>query len=381
MEVNDTNLKFDSTDNMDDQTNMHVDENAQNKDEGEDAENSNMDFESNKETFESDKMESLEYPAQNGDSSEHMSNPNRVDSSMELEMNWSNSIDINNSLAPSRCLPSDEIPVMDLSMPDSRNRSQFAPDKPKPQTSHGEVSSLQRTQTNPYRSLGDAMEEWKERVKVSVDPQEHESQIPDDIEDDDADEYRYISEKEKGSSQALGAAAPDQIKNNIEGKKSSTDEEDIRKKDDIDRMDAMEENSEACSHKTWQASNPSHKVDEELQGTVVGNDESVEDSPWGDPSSSLGDMISFKTTYINENLLLPSTLKSNEELVKSPGIDDVSDDDKQKSISDWRKYELATARLSQELTEQLRLVMEPTLASKLQGDYKTGKRINMKKVR
>nr|GEV92673.1 anamorsin homolog isoform X1 [Tanacetum cinerariifolium] len=32
-----------------------------------------------------------------------------------------------------------------------------------------------------------------------------------------------------------------------------------------------------------------------------------------------------------------------------------------------------------ELAEQLRLIMEPTLTSKLQGDYKTGKRINMKK--
>jgi len=46
----------------------------------------------------------------------------------------------------------------------------------------------------------------------------------------------------------------------------------------------------------------------------------------------------------------------------------------------WRRYELHTTRLSQELAEQLRLVLEPTLASKLQGDYKTGKRINMKNV-
>ncbi|GJZ66434.1 nuclear cap-binding protein subunit 1 [Tanacetum coccineum] len=45
----------------------------------------------------------------------------------------------------------------------------------------------------------------------------------------------------------------------------------------------------------------------------------------------------------------------------------------------WRRYELKTTRLSQELEEQLRLIMEPTLASKLQGDYKTRKRINMKK--
>ncbi|KAL0653564.1 hypothetical protein Bca4012_096255 [Brassica carinata] len=42
--------------------------------------------------------------------------------------------------------------------------------------------------------------------------------------------------------------------------------------------------------------------------------------------------------------------------------------------------ELLTTRPSQELAEQLRLVLEPTIASKLSGDYRTGKRINMKKV-
>ena len=33
-----------------------------------------------------------------------------------------------------------------------------------------------------------------------------------------------------------------------------------------------------------------------------------------------------------------------------------------------------------ELTEQLRLILEPTQASRMAGDYRTGKRINMKKV-
>lgn len=32
------------------------------------------------------------------------------------------------------------------------------------------------------------------------------------------------------------------------------------------------------------------------------------------------------------------------------------------------------------LCEQLRLVLEPTLATRLQGDYRTGKRINMRRV-
>ena len=46
----------------------------------------------------------------------------------------------------------------------------------------------------------------------------------------------------------------------------------------------------------------------------------------------------------------------------------------------WRTLESKTASLSQELCEQLRLILEPTVASKMQGDYRTGKRISMRKV-
>ena len=37
-------------------------------------------------------------------------------------------------------------------------------------------------------------------------------------------------------------------------------------------------------------------------------------------------------------------------------------------------------QLSHQLCEQLRLILEPTKASKLQGDFKTGKRLNMRKI-
>jgi len=46
----------------------------------------------------------------------------------------------------------------------------------------------------------------------------------------------------------------------------------------------------------------------------------------------------------------------------------------------WRALETRTSSLAQELTEQLRLILEATVASKLQGDYRTGKRISMRKV-
>jgi midasin len=46
----------------------------------------------------------------------------------------------------------------------------------------------------------------------------------------------------------------------------------------------------------------------------------------------------------------------------------------------WSQILGETHGLSRRLCEKLRLVMEPLVASKLRGDYRTGKRINMKRV-
>jgi midasin (ATPase involved in ribosome maturation) len=46
----------------------------------------------------------------------------------------------------------------------------------------------------------------------------------------------------------------------------------------------------------------------------------------------------------------------------------------------WSQHRLLTEAHSIRLSEQLRLILEPTLATRLTGDYRTGKRINMRKV-
>eukprot|EP00164_Ancoracysta_twista_P012542 GFYU01019721.1.p1 GENE.GFYU01019721.1~~GFYU01019721.1.p1 ORF type:complete len:396 (-),score=107.18 GFYU01019721.1:89-1108(-) len=46
----------------------------------------------------------------------------------------------------------------------------------------------------------------------------------------------------------------------------------------------------------------------------------------------------------------------------------------------WYRHEAAVQVHAQQLCEQLRLILAPTDADKLQGDYKTGKRINIKKI-
>ncbi|KAJ1918233.1 AAA ATPase midasin [Tieghemiomyces parasiticus] len=46
----------------------------------------------------------------------------------------------------------------------------------------------------------------------------------------------------------------------------------------------------------------------------------------------------------------------------------------------WQRYEALTHDLALSLCEQLRLILEPTLATQLRGDYRTGKRLNMRKI-
>lgn len=46
----------------------------------------------------------------------------------------------------------------------------------------------------------------------------------------------------------------------------------------------------------------------------------------------------------------------------------------------WTKHEARVANMALQLCEQLRLILEPTQAARLRGDYRTGKRLNMRKV-
>lgn len=46
----------------------------------------------------------------------------------------------------------------------------------------------------------------------------------------------------------------------------------------------------------------------------------------------------------------------------------------------WQRYEQLTGALSSELCEQLRLVLTESQASKMRGDFRTGKRLNMRKI-
>jgi midasin len=59
---------------------------------------------------------------------------------------------------------------------------------------------------------------------------------------------------------------------------------------------------------------------------------------------------------------------------------DVTVDRMMEGRSKWVQLNFETLSISWRLCKKLRLVMEPLAASKLRGDYHSGKRINMKRI-
>ena len=298
------------------------------------------------------------------------------------ETKWSNSSDIHNNLAPISGLPSNDTSEMEMMVADSSMDGKLTNDQPKTQLPQQDSSSIQKTQANPYRNVGDALEEWKERARVSSDLQEDNTEAPENVEDENADEYGYVSEFEKGTAQALGPATFDQIDKNIT--QNEPDVDGVMAQKEHLTKENEKQNSETDPIKS-SALNLKKRIEEQMQisDSEVSPKETspeVHGQDDGDPGSASGSLVSIKRSYLNEDIYQLSKLSVSDELGKAKNLEEASSDMKDNAAALWRRYELLTTRFSQELAEQLRLVMEPTLASKLQGDYKTGKRINMKKV-
>ncbi|KAI8548546.1 hypothetical protein RHMOL_Rhmol07G0280600 [Rhododendron molle] len=299
-----------------------------------------------------------------------------------VEAKWSNTSDTQNDLAPME--GQHNASEVEITVPDSSRRGRISDDQ-QPQNQlpqHHDSSSSQKLQPNPCRNVGDALEEWKERVKVTVDLQENKLEAPDDVADEDADEFGYTSEFDKGMAQALGPATSEQTDNNIDVDKPDEDGKAL----DREYLDEMEIENQDSERRPIKTLAPNHTEKIKAQVDIQQLEEAQEESQavYGQYESdrSLSEsLVSLKRSYMAEDISQPGQLSLlDREIGTSHNLEEVPGDFNENANVLWRRYELQTTRLSQELAEQLRLVMEPTLASKLQGDYKTGKRINMKKV-
>lgn len=225
------------------------------------------------------------------------------------------------------------------------------------------------------KQLGDSLKEYhKRRQEIKEASQAEKEEDANEGADLRPDEFEHLDGADaENNTQALGHANQDQIQSIDESKAIEDDisdaENPVESDVDMDNDDAAvdEQISESAPTEGNNASEDNQQ-EKKAKGAFIG-----ERKDNSDTNMTLTDaLVGTKNDEIEElmNEIDSETLQENSEPPRS--LED--------SHALWRDSEIATAELSARLSEQLRLILEPTLATKLRGDYKTGKRLNMKRI-
>jgi midasin len=229
-----------------------------------------------------------------------------------------------------------------------------------------------RPENQIFRKLGDALENFHRQQRKILEATDKEEETPKQNTEqplENADFEHLPDEESKHDTQALGAATAEQV-------------------NPID--DAMAVDSEAHENPETFPEDPKDEAEES------DHDMEVEEQVNGDEQEQQEDSKGVAGTFIGRRDRDNNPAQQDIEDVESP--ESVADMDNQLSnvqiSSDlnisgrssasarelWQHYTTTTLPLSQTLTEQLRLILAPTLATKMRGDFRTGKRLNIKRI-
>jgi len=345
-----------------------------------DDDNGNMDFTaSSKEMYDPGNTDTANNQLPNAETSQAMNNERQEANSMSAahEMKWSMNNDAHNDLVSSENASQIEV------MMGNSSKGNLTNDQTKSHLPQQDFSSFQKNQPNPLRDLGDALKDWKERVKVSADLPDTKEETADEMVDEEANEYGFTSELDKGTAQALGSALPEQVDHSMTNEKPDGDGVGASEEDKSEDFQKEDTDAESMPNHPIVVSRMEEKmkIPDSLDEMPVEDIQEAHSKKEAVPDGHMDSVVSLKKSYMALDLNHASELSiGGNEPGKVQNLVQQSNDMQMSAAALWRKYELRTSRLSQELAEQLRLVMEPTLAGKLEGDYRTGKRINMKKV-
>ncbi|CAG8469891.1 6305_t:CDS:10 [Ambispora leptoticha] len=221
---------------------------------------------------------------------------------------------------------------------------------------------------NPHRSLGDAMEQWRKRLNIiDIDnsvTENHESEHEEQQKETESyinhqKMFEYLKDDETShDTQTMGPAAEDQ-----------TREMDITGAIDDDDEDMYQNSEDAVEDGMGGAILNKRKKD---SGTHQSNDDHEEE----EAVSQNMDMSNIVHAPIPQEQF--ASMRDHLEMKLSEWRENGRDVVQARDL--WQKYDSLTHDLANGLCEQLRLILEPTMATRLKGDYKTGKRLNMKKI-
>ncbi|KAI4465363.1 midasin-related [Holotrichia oblita] len=263
-------------------------------------------------------------------------------------------------------------------------------------------------ESDSKRSLGDASEPVQKRLKtIHTDDSVEENETK----ESNAEMYQHIKEAQDHTEQVLDVATKEQVEqqkeipimNEEETEKPTESSEDLPEQHE-ENLDMKSEIKQKAERLESDKKDMTDKV-EHPEGKLFNNDFYFKTIEYLRKSSDIvknanmevevegeliqtsvvprGDQSSHHTQLFN---IIESTKLTAEDMISiraqieeqlANWSETPSSEEAQRT---WEKISSLTSSLAQHLSEQLRLVLEPTQASRLRGDFKTGKRINMRKI-
>lgn len=227
-----------------------------------------------------------------------------------------------------------------------------------------------QSSTDSLRSLGDALKEIQQRFNDIIAGEQRDTPLEKIGDVNVPSQVEYLQPDDADHDmEALGPAGEQQAAKLSDLKLVDTDEQFTEYAPmDIDRP--FEPDIQTCAKENKPHGEPTaHEQLNNIEGAMLRNarpipDELVLSSDMAVREANVDDMEDMTDEAVEAELRAWQT-------ANFPHGD---------SEKVWRLYESLTQDLAYALCEQLRLILEPTLATRLKGDYRTGKRLNMKKI-
>ncbi|KAL2004280.1 hypothetical protein VTN02DRAFT_4005 [Thermoascus thermophilus] len=224
-------------------------------------------------------------------------------------------------------------------------------------------------QQQAFKKLGDVLEQWhrkqREIMNASKEEEDHQA-LPQDTDMADADFEHLADQEDVADTQALGQATEEQAKALDHNKAVESDKKPENDETLPDASDDHQDNPADKMEDDIQADQAMASTDPQATGTFMNGDtrayERSDDTAGQKEATTDLDEVDSHLSAIHLSSTLPPRTSAEE------------------ARQLWSQYESATNDLSLSLTEQLRLILAPTLATKLRGDFRTGKRLNIKRI-
>lgn len=228
------------------------------------------------------------------------------------------------------------------------------------------------SESQPFKKLGDALESWyrnHQDIKEAMDEQETQQKSEADMAQKD---FQHLqNDEDAADAQALGTAAEDEVQPIDESMAIDQETQDeksrVMPKEDEEMMD-VDEDADAAEQDMLK-DQEMQEQDESRTGVATRRgafNRDRSESPTRVMETEEEDEVVDETST-----QLSATHISEEE---RPLRDYAS------SFDSWTSFQTKTHPLSLALTSQLRLILTPSQSTKLSGSYRTGKRLNIKKI-